>query len=410
MATKQKGCIVRISNRWYVRYREHRNIGGVVEQKRVSHCLGDVTTRGKRPPADIEDAAAEHMATVNREVIPADRITTIGQFVEQIYLPWIKEQKRPSTTRGYSDVWRIRLKPLCADVWIKNVRTFQVQGWLNSIDSGLSRNTHKHEKKLLSSIFKVAKQMGFYDGINPVTDTAINPRSVSPIETIAYSLEEINGILAHIPEPAATAFAIAAFTGLRIGEIEGLNLDDYRDGNIYVSRSVWNGHETAPKTRKSRAAVPVIRQLAERLEMHRLRCGNPTSGPMFGTSKGTRLSMHNVRLREIVPALNRCGVCGKSEDAHDFANHAYKRDARIPEWQGWHACRRGLGSNLYRLGVSDMVIQRILRHANVNTTMSYYIKTEANDIHDAMAKLENSIPAVSLDSNWTPTIDSGKPN
>ena len=28
---------------------------------------------------------------------------------------------------------------------------------------------------------------------------------------------------------------------------------------------------------------------------------------------------------------------------------------RLPEWHGWHAARRGLGSNLYRLGVPDMV-------------------------------------------------------
>ena len=66
----------------------------------------------------------------------------------------------------------------------------------------------------------------------------------------------------------------------------------------------------------------------------------------------------------------------------------------LPEWHGWHAARRGLGSNLYRLGVPDMVIQRILRHANVSTTATYYIKTAANDVRDALAKLENSIPSV----------------
>jgi hypothetical protein len=38
--------------------------------------------------------------------------------------------------------------------------------------------------------------------------------------------------------------------------------------------------------------------------------------------------------------------------------------------------------------VADMVIQRILRHANVSTTATYYIKTAANDVRDAMAKLE----------------------
>lgn len=53
--------------------------------------------------------------------------------------------------------------------------------------------------------------------------------------------------------------------------------------------------------------------------------------------------------------------------------------------------RRGLGSNLYRLDVSDILIQRILRHANVSTTASYDIKTAADDVKHAMAKIENNI-------------------
>ena len=50
---KQKGQIFRIGDRWYVRYWEGRNVKGKVERKRVTHQIGPVTTRGKRPPADI---------------------------------------------------------------------------------------------------------------------------------------------------------------------------------------------------------------------------------------------------------------------------------------------------------------------------------------------------------------------
>jgi hypothetical protein len=41
------------------------------------------------------------------------------------------------------------------------------------------------------------------------------------------------------------------------------------------------------------------------------------------------------------------------------------------------------------------LIQRILRHANVSTTATYYIKTAADDVRNAMAKLENTIPSAS---------------
>jgi hypothetical protein len=43
---KQEGQVIRIGDRWYLRYWERRNIGGNIERKRVTHLLGPVTTRG----------------------------------------------------------------------------------------------------------------------------------------------------------------------------------------------------------------------------------------------------------------------------------------------------------------------------------------------------------------------------
>jgi len=57
------------------------------------------------------------------------------------------------------------------------------------------------------------------------------------------------------------------------------------------------------------------------------------------------------------------------------------------------------------MGVPDMVIQRILRHANVSTTATYYIKTAADDVKHAMEKLENNIPtAVPIVADTTGTL------
>jgi integrase len=68
-------------------------------------------------------------------------------------------------------------------------------------------------------------------------------------------------------------------------------------------------------------------------------------------------------------------------------------DLHLPtEWRGWHAARRRLGSNLYRLGVSATVIERILRHANVSTTATYYIKIAAVDVHRGRRSWKNASP------------------
>ncbi len=408
---KQSGHIVRIGDRWFVRYWERRNVAGTLEKKRVSHPLAPVTTTGKRPPADVLAEAERYMATtVNSGRMVAERIVTVADFVERVYLPWVAQFKRPSTLKGYRDVWENHLKPLCGKLWLKETRTYHVQGWLNEIGKAtkLSRNTLKHIKSVISGIFTLAKQQDYFRGENPARDTAVSPAAAEPQETYAYSLEEVQTILSVLPEPAATAFAVAAFMGLRHGEIQGLLWENFRDGEMYISRSIWNGHITEPKTRKGRAPVPVLRQLAERLEMHRLRSkcvgdvrGNPETGlaqagPIFANRFGKPLNINNLLGRVMLPALNRCATCRKSEADHPVSDHKYARDVRIPEWHGWHAARRGLGSNLYRLGVPDVVIQRILRHANVNTTATYYIKTAADDVRNAMAKLERNVPLTVL--------------
>jgi integrase len=44
---------------------------------------------------------------------------------------------------------------------------------------------------------------------------------------------------------------------------------------------------------------------------------------------------------------------------------------------GWHAFRRGLASNLNRIGVDDSIIQSILRHSTVSVTQNHYIQNGA---------------------------------
>ena len=53
--------------------------------------------------------------------------------------------------------------------------------------------------------------------------------------------------------------------------------------------------------------------------------------------------------------------------------------------------RRGLASNLNRLGVDDSVIQRILRHSNVATTQNHYIKTASPDAIAAMRRFADAL-------------------
>jgi integrase len=180
-----------------------------------------------------------------------------------------------------------------------------------------------------------------------------------------------------VPEPASTLIAAAAFTGARQGELRGIFWENYRDGELLVARSIWNGITTDTKSRKSKAPIPIIPKLASKLDAHRARLGKPKTGPIFPNGAGNAIDPDTLLRRVILPALGVCEICSKPESEHGRATHQYERNKVLPEWCGWHAFRRGLATTLNRLGVDDSVIQRILRHSNVAVTQASYVKTEA---------------------------------
>jgi integrase len=172
-----------------------------------------------------------------------------------------------------------------------------------------------------------------------------------------------------LPEPAATIVAVAGFTGVRKGELRGLLWENYDGEQVMISQSFWRGHTLEPKTRQSRATVPVVAQLARRLDSHRCLSGSPANGLIFPSLTGKPINLDALAADVIVPLVMQAGV----------------------RWHGWHAFRRGLATNLHRLGVADKTIQRILRHSNVAVTQGCYIKTADCEVASAMQQLERSL-------------------
>ncbi len=61
------------------------------------------------------------------------------------------------------------------------------------------------------------------------------------------------------------------------------------------------------------------------------------------------------------------------------------------KWNGWHAFRRGLATNLHEMGVPTKVIQRVCRHADEATTKKHYIHATEPGVQSGMRELEASI-------------------
>ena len=393
---EQAGTIYRKGDMWYLRYSDDRVINGEVQRKRLARQLGSIAEMTKKKASE---EARLFLATINRPTLPAENALKLTAFVDSVYFPRIEQRLRPSTLRSYRVEWDAQLKPYCADLWIRDAQTRHLQDILDRMAATGRFNVCSLQriKSFLSGVFRLAIQQGYYEGANPVRETSI-PAARRSDETYAYSLAEELTMIQAVPEPAATVLAVAAFTGCRRGEIRGMRWENYANGELLIDRSIWNGITTEPKSRKSKARIPIIGWLAGKLAAHRQRLGNPISGPMFPNGAGKPMDPNNLVGRVILPALNVCATCSKPESEHNRANHKYERNTVLPQWHGWHSYRRGLATNLHQMGVDDLTIQAILRHSNVSVTQSCYIKTASSETKAAMQKIELALN----DTNVTP--------
>lgn len=60
-------------------------------------------------------------------------------------------------------------------------------------------------------------------------------------------------------------------------------------------------------------------------------------------------------------------------------------------WFGWHAFRRGLGTRLNDMKMDAVTIQSILRHANVATTLAFYVFPNAAKARAGLKKLTETV-------------------
>lgn len=59
---------------------------------------------------------------------------------------------------------------------------------------------------------------------------------------------------------------------------------------------------------------------------------------MLGNESKNPIWLNNLVNRVIIPALNRCVVCGKADDEKHRDDLKFERDSSLPEWRGFHAC------------------------------------------------------------------------
>jgi integrase len=356
----QRGRIFRKGPSWFLQFRraEFREGKPVQVQAIVRLAQFSDTYRSKR---DVESLAAPHLSAVNTND-SADLGLTLNEYMEKHFFPAAATRLRPSSLKGYKDIHRVHIKNSIGAVRLRDFKTSTAQTLLDSL-SGFSHQTLLHVRNVLSGVFSHARRTDLWTGVNPLVSVRVGGKKTRP-DRHAYTLDVVIDMLAKLPEPARSVVAVAAFTGLRESEIRGLRWSDFDGSVLNVQRSVWRTHVGETKTADSAASVPVIPALVKILKKHRKRFPGEPHGYIFaGQRRGFSLNLDNLSRRIIIPAVGGA-------------------------WHGWHAFRRGLASNLNRLGVDGKTIQELLRHGSMGVTMKHYVVIDRSETANAMKKVE----------------------
>lgn len=261
----------------------------------------------------MDEVIEEHEREV-REANPLLREATFDDAVER-WLDYLENEKRakPATLRGYRSMLcrpmrskkrgkarKARLMRTFGGRKLAAIDTADVSRFLADLDrDGLSARMVNKHRQILHSIFEYAKRRDSF-GLreNPASETTRRPEGgAAPIDVLepwevlkaaaaaraglhrgkggyshsAYSVETERE-WQRINDQDAAMFIVAAFTGMRMGELRALRWKDvdFAAGRVTISRAFSWEIESSTKSRQMRT-VPLARQAEEALAETRRR-------------------------------------------------------------------------------------------------------------------------------------------
>jgi integrase len=302
----------------------------------------------------VQQLAAQIMERVNAmSGTLSDADLKIADFWDTTYLPHLELNKKASTLNGYRKLWDQHLKLQFSAFELKDYHTHNATRFLTSLaERGLGARTIAHVRSLASGMFRHALRLNRID-TNPWRDAGSLSAVKRPKATHAYSLEEAEAISNALIDnpPAQIVFCLAAFMGLRPGEISALRWEDIDADWIHIRRSAWQGIVGTTKTEESVASVPLISPVREMLAAWKLQ--SAVGGWLFPSNRGDKpCDISQYARRAIVPVLKSKNI----------------------EWHGLYAGRRGAATLLVQLTGNAVAAQYVLRHKNLATTTAFYVK------------------------------------
>jgi integrase len=242
------------------------------------------------------------------------------------------------------------------------------QTFVTRLAETVSSKTAANVTGTLSVILSTAKNWGY------ICEPVEFGKLVMPSEEVKeaarfFTADEARQIIVAAGQPFRTMFAIAAMTGMRVGEILALQTNDldFERRMIHVRRSVWQGQIQTVKSKASKAPVPMPDALSVMIKAY-LESWQPNPAKLlFMNRRGRPYSANKVVQKALWPLLEKLN---------------------IPKC-GLHAFRHMHSSLLLETGASPTVTQAQMRHSDARITLGVYGHVIGDSQRSAVEKVAN---------------------
>ena len=270
-----------------------------------------------------------------------------------------------STKRSYKAYLKRWIVPHWGNVRLSEVRTMEVESWLRGLP--LAKSSCAKIRNILSVLFNHACRHELFNG-NPIrlvrqgAKRRTTPSVLTPLE--------IKALINNLGSRERTLVLIVASTGLRQSELFGLKWGDinFDQGTMSVTRSIVCGVVGPCKTESSQKPVPVHATVLEALA--KWKEASQYIGPddwVFASRRhrGRKPIWGQAILRKYIrPVAQRVGI--------------QKRF-------GWHTFRHTFSTLLRSVGTEFKVMQELLRHSSLRSTLDVYTQAISPAKHAAQA-------------------------
>ena len=361
-----------------------RSLGTGLSQRKDGYYIARFTNRNGRritkcfkklPEAKIwlRDTSYDdaHSNVYSRDKGSGVTVNTWFEYwLSEIIGPRIKQATRESYLGRYNN----RIKPVMGNMVLTEVRPMTCQAVLNDC---MSQNDASGSIAKIRSIMKEMFAAAIENSmipLNPVTGS-VKYKQEKPAERRVFTKEEQIKFKEYCKDSVyGDVFIFILNTGLRIGELSALRWAnvDLENESIYIDATAFLNNETKEieeNSPKSFAAYRTIPLTQEALNI------------LYKIKKEQR----GKKLPYVFYNSNESRIIEKD------ANKALKRIVRnkmgIGEKFTPHSLRHTFATRCAEAGVKPNVLQKLLGHERISTTMDLYVHTMEDELFTGIAKL-----------------------